>query len=66
MMKKLGLTTRETAWVLGQSESQVRRLLAAGSVEYAVRGRLPANARGVETANEGADLFPSKLCVANA
>jgi hypothetical protein len=56
---------RETACVLGLSESQVRRLLAAGSVEYAVEGGC-LQTLAESRQRTGADLFPSKLCVANA
>src|SRR3954447_19791697 len=33
---RIGLTVRETGWLLGLSEPQVRRLLASGRLEWAV------------------------------
>jgi hypothetical protein len=34
---RIGLTVKEVAWVLSRSESQVRRLLMAGRLAYAVQ-----------------------------
>jgi hypothetical protein len=34
---RIGLTVKEVAWVLSRSESQVRRLLVAGHLAYAVQ-----------------------------
>jgi hypothetical protein len=35
-MEKLGLSVREVGWVLGKTESQVRRMLRNGRLSYAV------------------------------
>ena len=36
MASHIGVTVREAGWILGKSEPQVRRLLASGTLEYAV------------------------------